>query len=594
MSTYLQNPDLNFNFNIEPHLSHRQMTKVSDLLESLSRTYQEFSTQESLPPLHTLRIRSNKGEGFTLSYYKKMFHLEADSVIGAMYGLAHLKICAKSGYLKNWLGRSEPRHQWRPLWLEGDTFFSLSAEMGLFLPAFFGSVDSSDLTQHPRFKQLCIQLFEYGYNSIVLGAFQAEKYTENSTTSISCQALCEAFQAYGIKVIIKPTFFFLNASNSSFCLCPLDSAYQANLKSLLEKVNRWGCQGFIWDSLYYQPQFLHHEAASLHSTLELILQDLKNIEETLHPSIQVFYYLSALDSERAHQYARWLPDLCRSAGNQTILMFPGFISAKSAYLERPHPIWECLRKLPRLSETPLLPIYQIGSDVQGGGLWPVIYADTIIDMFIRSCDPAVFAGVTILTKRLPSEKGFLSANLWMAGQALWKLDSADLLLDAWFRTYRPELIFSDFKGVLKKLTVIAKESVFLRSFVSEKCRDHLSAEACKIKVEALLAQLQEVQFFLNQEKDLFSASLSKTNFTEYFIYFYRDIRRILLHALQCYNIPFSSLITGEDLQDSFWTTASQGTGSGIRKGIKIIFLDVPLKGEEESDMRLIYNENVFL
>ncbi len=547
---------------------------------------------ENLPLLSFPIIHAQAGESFQVSYRQGRLRIEADNELAAAYAICQLRTAARSQSIADYIGTSHPRYPLRPIWLGSQQLTLMTNEIGLCLPSFLHKFNSFPLENDPSFKGLCHHLINLGYNAVILGHYKMEVWNSSSVVKMDLQKLCQAFHAFGLKVILKPSFRFWHAlTDYLFEPCPLDPCYRQHLSGLLKSLQDFECDGLLWETGYHHPQFYKYSAAENMTIVELILEEARLIEKSLPPQCLLLYHLSSPHQQAAKQQTLWIPFLTSQLGPQTLLAFSAFAGDPCADYLSLHPMWDLLRRSSEISSTPLLPILNGGAIHQGEGLWPSLSLD-LIDQVLSRCVRHPFAGVITLTQRLPTPEGLLACNLWVLGQALWRSIPVDLLAETWFQAYRPDLSFTNFRSWFKKVRLLTVELSLLRTLSHEKGRDLLSHEECRIRAEALLAQLQDLQASVQQLK-----GVSETSFitlSDYFQFFCRDARRLILHFLQCYNLPISHLLTGSDFHPSFWSEASQGTGQGLRATIKINFFEKPQAGEKGSLMERIYLENTLV
>ena len=101
-----------------------------------------------------------------------------------------------------------------------------------------------------------------------------------------------------------------------------------------------------------------------------------------------------------------------------------------------------------------------------------------------------------------------------------------------------------------------------------------------------MSSLQDLFLTIQKEKTHASPSL-----LDYFTFFYRDIRRYILHFLQKQNLSCAHILIGQDLLPSFWSSALQNAPHGIRNHLQIQFHEQAFKGDDGSLMQQIYKQN---
>jgi hypothetical protein len=577
MLTYSKNAILKFNSSIDSNLSHRPNAKLNELLDYLYACYgQNRQNYTGKPFLDIPLIKKGKDESFSFSSKRGRIQLEAESLQGAVYGLSQWMTVARTDSLAEWMGLSHPRFSDRCLWLGGSYVCELEGGVEITLP-----FRPSSLTDSSFFR-FCQHILHHGYNTVCLGHYKKMGPSQAPIEKIDLAALCRAFQSFGLKVVIRPSFASLLRAISP---CPLHPSFQQALEKGLTTIRTLPCDGLFWESLCHHPLFAVSPLADSLTLGELIREEMKQIERQLKPTSRLIYYIPAQDDQTAEKGAKWILFLSRYAGSQTTLAFSAVAgSACHDYLPA-HPLWKYLRQCERIEGTPLLPILNGGSVELGEGLWPSLSLD-LVEKFVSRCYRHSFKGALILTNQVPQMEGLLGCSLWVLGQSLWRTTPAHLLAETWFQAFRPDICVG--QEWLRRIRELTLNLGFIHSLTREDKENSIAREDYRIKAESLLAQLQDLHCHVRNQAD------HKTSFAplpDYFSFFLRDARRILLHFLQHYNLPLSNLLTGGDVQPSFWSDASETGGQGLRGKIKITFREYPFFGEKGSPMHRIFSEN---
>lgn len=586
---------MNLEFSTDEHLTHRQMKKLLSLIQDLHDQYNhKFNQIQGMPTFSFPKIHHGKGERFQSSLYKGTLFLEAESPKGAVYGMTQLYAAALSGYLPDYLeSASSSPYPLRPLWLCGSHFSLIQSEVGLFLPSFLLRPPEESLEEQEFFKAFCIGVLEKGYNAIVFGHRHVKTWPSKTPLSIvSLKKLCQAFHAYGLKVLIRPIWYFLEKEKA--LTCPVDPMFASYIQKELGQLAEGEIDGLIWESQIFHSSFMKHPLAEDALEAEVMQKEMDVLEKALPQGILLLYYLSSYSPDQAALQARRFPALCHRAGKKTVFVFSALAGDPCQDHLPLNPLWEVLRKLPDPVRVPLLPILNIGAIQHGEGLWPALPIDLIgnvIGRFYRHC----FAGGIALANRLPMSYGLLAYPLWVWGQILWQKFPLPLLKETWFQAYRPDLFHPSLFHWLEKVRLIAIELGYLKALSDErKLRlSSPSSEESRLHADNLLAQLNDLQLFLQKEKPKAGRN-SYALLQEYFRYFVRDARRMILYFLQTHHLPLSAVLTGQDLQPAFWSEAIQGPGQGIRNRLDMHFFEQPQVGESGSTMEQIFIENSFL
>jgi hypothetical protein len=251
-----------------------------------------------------------------------------------------------------------------------------------------------------------------------------------------------------------------------------------------------------------------------------------------------------------------------------------------------HPLWEKIRTAKYSCCMNLLPIVNIGLVNQGEGLWPILSLDKI-SLYLERCKPGRFSGAVIVTSHTPREDAILSCSLWTASQVLWGNGEGGLLAETWFKAYRPDLYqHPGWQTLLREMREVAINIGLLRSLLKEK-RGDIAKEEFRILTDSILSRLKCLFAKINNLK---SNGSERPNLKEYFSYFYRDARRLILRFLQHYQMPLLGVLDGDDMKPSFWTEISNANSQGITSGVNVVLLEEPRKGDPQSQMTKIYEE----
>jgi len=381
----------------------------------------------------------------------------------------------------------------------------------------------------------CAQrIAELGYNAVVLTSEQLSSLHDLNEISA-------VLRNYGLKVIVK----------------------HATLDSL----------HVLWpaiDYLFWEASYLSEKTDRDSIEYDLALNEVSRLEQMLPTKVGLIYYIRSESLAESKRITPWLSKLCDEMGPKTLFCYEAMVEA-----QRLHPFWEAQRLSPDVSATPLLPIIDAGCVKDGEGLWPVLPLDLLEACFSRMTRHH-FAGAVMQVRALPTSRGLLDCNLWVASSLLWKDLSPALAAETWFKAYRPDLDFSRFESALRMIERIAVE---LRSL-------EVSGDEARAKAEAMISQLNLLQLLFSKE-----VKGEGPTFSDYFNYFARDARRLILHALQLLNQSIPNLMLGMDVQDSFWTRLLENPGSGIRGTAKVELHCEPQVNGNDPVMQRIFKEN---
>lgn len=546
----------------------------------------ELKHNHSISKIVLKSPQQGTGESFFSACEKGVLHIDAESPLAASYAISQLQIAAASGHLSEFLGYSQPRCVLRPIWVGSGPELISDDGLGVPLPHFVFAGHTC-CTDRSVWKLFCRRIIELGYNSVILGQYQRGRGSQRLSDFSLVSDFCRFLQEFGLKVIIKP-----GMASKSKSRCPLDAEYRnaifSSLQTLLSNVH--ATDFIFWESCLQHPDFTQHAAARDATFPELIAEDIRLLETFLPPKVSLIYFIPSSNLLAAKQHAAWMPSICDEAGKGTIISFPAVAGDCFADHLPPHPFWHELRQSPDVSSTPLLPLVNAGSVLQGEGLWPSPTLD-LLEKYHGRLYRHKFAGIATLANLLPRQGSMLDCNLWTASQMLWRDRSPLQLAETWFHAFRPDWDFTEIMDDLSVVRKLVLDLSMLRSLTCESKRDAISSEDCRIITESVLTRLRVLKMRAQKVERKQRKRGEHPSFSDYLHVFARDAQRVVLHFLQCYNLSYPFSLTEEDLHDSFWMQVSPGAGQGIRSSAKVAFFDEPRSGAVGSRMEAIYNEN---
>jgi hypothetical protein len=549
MLTYLKQTQLKTKFTIDKDFMHRQITKLSQFMKTL----QERLQKEAFNSFDFSIISDSSKEFYHIHQEQDKIKVKG-SLKSICYALNQLSMAVRSRHLAYFLGDSTPRFSLRPLWLKKSDF--------------------SFLTEKTLFESL----FKDGYNALIVEVTLTDLGSEElKNFSLHCQA-------YGIAL-------YLHLSNQlATSPCPVDPSFKIYLQKSFRLLKDMVYEGIVWESQLHHADFLRHSLANSFTEKEMVLEEIQGLETLIGEQKTLIYYLPTLNEQEAQRQAQWLVFIAHRVSSQTVLAFSSVAGEPSQDHLPLHPIWDVLQQLEDPIYTPLLPLFNGGCLRQGEGMWPILNFERL-DEIVQRCQRHQFAGLAILTRQLPQEKGLLACNLWVCGQALWHAWPVYFLVQLWFKSERPDLDFKRFAPWLKKISYLALDlSLFQAEIEANRSVDQLEEYRCK--GESVLAQLTELSQQIQHEKA--HTSSAGVCFKDYYLYFMRDARRIVLLFMQSHQLPTSTLLIGQDLQPAFWTEVLSGTDQGIRGQIKIILKKTLKIPPLEELIQQIYRENFLI
>lgn len=560
------------------------MKKTKLLLDNLVKVYSKERNDNSLPAM-TYKIKPSikNQEAFLTSFAAGALQVEAASYLGAAYGFSHTQMGMQSGYLAEGLELQNPRFHLRPIWLGSDGAAPLSSQCSLAIPNYLTTSHGLSGTLEERLDWICSRVIELGYNAIILGS---QYHSFPDTLEVNLNYIINTIHDFGLKIIIKPNFFFTTVDK-----CPFNAIHIDYIKNTFEEfTKKYPAVDYIfWESQAFSPECYRYKDAFEATQYDIVQAELGLLEKAIANHSMLIYYVPTRDKEQAIEQTHWLSCLIDEMGPKTLLSFSAVSGEPWQDHLPPHPFWDALRKSPDTSATYLLPILNAGAVRQGEGLWPTLTLD-LIEQFMTQCYRHCFAGAIVLANRIPLKDNLLDCCLWVAAQVQWKNQSAHILSQTWFAAKRPDFHYSHFESSLKNIRQLAVELSFLRSFTTEKQRDLFTSEECRLVAESILSRLKHLQMHIEKHETIYTKKCGKLILSDYITYFIRDAKKIVTHFLSSFNVPLLSINSNEDNQEGYWTHVLATMGKGRGGSGKLVFLEHPRRGAAGSRMEKIYEE----
>lgn len=422
--------------------------------------------------------------------------------------------------------------------------------------------DKIDIESTTAIESFCNDLLLLGYNSVILetGTNEWEPSFKNALSLLKRRG-------FRIFIAIDEKAFSLPA--------PFHSSYRKKIEESLSVIleQRAAFDGIFWVARCFS--FRKGDSKERRSLLqrEVAQIEAKILEELLGADKQLLYYLPAFDFAAAEKQSRWMMRLARGLSKQTAIVFYSASGDLGADHQPSHPFWRLLSGEDGRSAGKFLPIINVGGIGQGEGFWPAIAIDQM-ERYACRCQAAPFDGAIALTAHVPQKNAFLFCSLWGAAQMLSGGRSTGALIEEWLKAYRPkDLACPQVEWMLREVRDIAvRATPFIRAPLE------IPKEVGKPQVEALLMRLNCLNTLVEEippvEGDV-------PYFRDYFIFFLRDMRKVMMHYLQVHQLPQVHILTPEDLQDSFWASAS---------GTKIWFHEHATYNSSNRKMAQIYEQ----
>lgn len=484
-----------------------------------------------------LNIKNNLNkEGFSFRYAGGNFYLDAENPSSAIFALEQLQISLVSGHQTELMREWNPKFSLRPLWIGSEIEISVSSDISLFI--------SNELYQAAKnqdsfaFERFCKNVLSLGYNSILLGKWKNNFSSESQQSKTILESIFSNLTEYGLKIIIKPQLTYPLGNRTV-----LDQKYadfvQNSIRLLAQQLPTF--TSLFWESECWNSDYQEHSLSREMTHADLVRQELSLLQNCINPQTSLIYFVSSHDDEVALQQAAWLPEICDDMKKNVIMAFSAVSGDIFSDHLAPHPFWEALRRSPDISSTPIMPIVNTGSILQGEGLWPAFPCD-LIEKYISTCYRHNFLGIISLTNRIPTKGTFLHGNLWLASQVMWGNHSLYNLLQTWFSAERKDLNFEEVYECFGEIRSIILQLSYLRS--NENKQTNMTQEECRCIVESILAKLKLIQMLFEKR--------SKSFLDEYVVPFIKDARLITLKALQNLNMPLLHLKKEEDAHGGYW------------------------------------------
>lgn len=534
------------------------LAQPEDFIESLQRHFNENNPDGNR--LH-LNWKRGKGENYSIEYAAGNIFLKGESIAAVIFGMSLIKTAAFSGHLAEYLGKHSSKLGTRALWIKelDDKIKPLSKEKTAFL---------------------CQKILLLGYNTLIF-EFPIEELEECLT---HLEKFIPTIDNYGLKIAIK---IYHSPIAQPY---PFNKEYKDYLKQSLQPIINHSS----WiDYLFWEAHIYNYEAEKTLKGRNFLYQDLAKIEaqtlETLLPSpCRLIYSIPTKDILSAEKQSRWILAFSYELSEKTLIAFSSLAGDPCFDYLPPHPLWEVLRREKNKSHANFLPLLNTGLVGQGEGFWPIFSLD-LNNRYLLRCDSTLFAGAISITAYLPKEESLLSCSLWTAAYTMLGEGQNSPLAETWFGAYCPDILkYKDHDRILGEMRQISIMIGYLSTYPRDD-KANASREEYRILSESLLSRLRVLQASIDNQQTENSKHLK---LKDYFTFFLRDGRRLILRFLQQHQITMVNGLTDDDSQESFWTTTSTAGSHGWNAGTKVFIREEPSKGEAGSIMEKIYEEVV--
>lgn len=474
---------------------------------------------------------------------------------GLPFGQFLLTLGMASHHISDYVGSYQAGFPLRALWIKGDALMKVTSSTGC-------SFSKKLMGEAPD--KIAQRLFELGFNTLVFGSW---KSADHPPIEGELYQKFAELQAAGIRIVVK--------LEGEWNGCPLDPKHAGSIQEKLQDALQVLPKGvdIFYSSQWNTSKYLAEVHAKDATLGELVLAELRLVEEVLPQSASLFFHLPYHAGVRESFWEKSFQHLCDDAGIKTAIAFDFCAGAAWEAPNIQHPLWEILRTQKSSSSTPLIPIVDIGAVTQGEGLWPLATVD-LIPQILPFVKRHPLAGVIGLVPGMPLPNSLLEASVSSWGYALWTRVTDFHFFESWGMAHFPELGTAQFKAVVDLSRDIANKIHFLES-------GGPAPSLARQIGESLAGRAKELEAL---------AQLQKSALSEIVPYFIRDARRSLLRLLQEYQISLPNLLQTEDWQEGIWTEGSSLASIG-KAGGKVTLLSAPNRGAPGSRLDRWVQEN---
>lgn len=515
-------------------------------------------------------VKSGQMERVSVSVNGRSLHLEAWGAVAAASQSYALSVAARGSTLPELLGKQEACYSERWLLAESRDCQKIAEGLGFFLP--------TSLTQEGEWAPYARRVAELGFSGVIFSPLCEITDSELQEASDLADKLA-IFEEHGLRVCVQ----ILHVKKA----CPLSSEWQKivcdGLALLPPSVD------VFWQSTWQNREFAHPELAREATVLDLLSAELKGVEAALG-SRRLIYYMPSPDEESLCKQQHCFDALCDLAGPQTSIAFSSRAGEPWQDHLPLHPLWRKIRAYPHHSATPLLPLVNVGAVAQGAGLWPSIAVDTL-ETFLPRVALGPCPGFISLTPSVPERGAFLECSLWMATQCAWRGASPELCMETWLKAHYPNVDFCLLHCGIRELRSIIVALSRLSSLPKAPSGTAPEAESYRVLAEGLLGRLNALRCQMGAEE---LSQCQTPQFADYVCYFVRDAKRLVLHFLQSQQISMANVLTGCDMQESFFTSIGGDSQRGIASGASVDVRACPAPGKAGTQQAAIYQATVCL
>jgi hypothetical protein len=366
-----------------------------------------------------------------------------------------------SGHWSEFLGVSQPRFDFRPLWIDCD------------VPSWLTSRDVG------FFSRLSDQILEFGFNALILGGLNSLLNNPMALLKPQIQILLKFLNEKKIQLALN-----LSGLCQSSEIKDLKVIHGIHLIAVTSRVRE--------DSL---------ESRDGKTYIDRVIEDIHQFEALTRGQFGLIYYLP-YNRALMENKPNFLQEISLGISPTTILSFSCVSGCPSHVYLRPHSFWRELCYMQEVLGVRLLPIVRVAEPQ-----WPSIRYD-IYETYFSRCLRHKYAGIAAYTSTLPIQGEFNHCNLWVAGQMQWGSLPPILCVETWFKAFHPEWDYTELESVLKQIrgyVLDAQAYTSHTTYAPEELRcihDSMAAnfKVIKMKIEKIQSPLgqhsKENQIFL--------------------------------------------------------------------------------------------------
>lgn len=255
-----------------------------------------------------------------------------------------------------------------------------------------------------------------------------------SPNKVPSKELCDRTLDLGYRALIVDTISL--PSDQIECIyrlphqglpcCPVDPDFPIVIQEQLAALPK-SLQGIVYISRIDEPTFAMRQEAEIYTYIELLVKEMKTLEQVLPKGIRLYYYLKTENP----LCGQWLRHLSHNAAHMTTLLFP------ATFGTRPHPFWKVLETMEESIITPLMPILPLSHLSTPHLTWAAPPFD-LVDRYLLPERRHAFVGGVIPIDSVPKKETLGGAHLLMALDAMIHSVRAERTFVRWAERHHKE------------------------------------------------------------------------------------------------------------------------------------------------------------